>query len=509
MIDGPRYMTLRDYLRVLRAQWWLIALCALVFGAGAYLYSSRQEKTYAAETSLAFTDLTDQLLPLDPSPGEARVPAPERVAVKAETVTRPEVLERLRERLHTRIPVERLQDSIRARPEARTNLLVVEARSSSARFAARLANQFALTVQAIETREQRARLRRAARSIRRQMRRASKREPLGSPYVRALEEQTISRLGALESFGRPVEIARRAEVADSPVSPHTIRDTLFGALIGLALGLLIAFMRDALDVRLRSSRHVQTALDLPLLGQVPRTVLGKPPAKLNGNGGPGELESFQIIRANLDFLDPRRPIRTVAVTSATPQEGKSTVAAALAYAAAAVGRRTLLVECDLRQPSLADRLGVEQRPGLSDHLVGDAEAIDVMQAVAIPETALNGAGGGSLSCVVAGGRQASPSELFASSRFRDFLGLVARTHDLVLLDCGPLLPVADTLELMPQVDALVLCVRESRTTRDRAQAARATLERFPEKPVGLVVTGVSRRETADYYGYAEAGVSSS
>jgi capsular exopolysaccharide synthesis family protein len=509
MIDSPRYMTLRDYLRVLRAQWWLIALCTLLFGMGAYLYVSRQERTYAAETSLAFTDLTDQLLPLDPSPGDARTPAQERVAVKAETVTRPEVLERLRKRLHTRLSIDRLQSAITARPEARTNLLVVEARSANPRFAARLANGFALTVQAMETKEQRARLRRAAASIRREMRRAAAREPLGSSYVRALEEQTISRLGALESFGRPVEIARRAEVSDTPVSPHAIRDTLLGALIGLALGLLLAFARDALDVRLRTPRHVQTALDLPLLGQVPRSVLGKAPAKLNGHGGPGELESFQIIRANLDFLDPRRPIRTVAVTSATPQEGKSTVAAALAHAAAAVGRRTLLVECDLRQPSLAGRLGIESRPGLSDHLVGAAEAIDVMQPVAMPESALNGAGGGSLACVVAGGKQASPSELFASSRFRDFLGLVARTHDLVLLDCGPLLPVADTLELMPQVDALVLCVRESRTTRDRAQAARSTLERFPEKPVGLVVTGVSRRESADYYGYAEAGVSSS
>ena len=512
-MEAPRYLTLRDYLRVLRSHGFLIVLITAVFGGATYLFVSEQTPEYSAEASLSFKDPTAEFQFVGVNPTDSGVPPAERAAVKAETATRPEILSELRRRLDNRVSTEALESMVRARAAARTNLVVLEARSSSPEFAASVVNAFARAVQQVETEATEQQFSRAAKSLRVEFARARRREPLGAAYIRALAEQTIARLQAIRDFGRPVEILRLARVPDRPVSPHKVRDPIFGALLGLALGILAAFVRDSLDVRFRNPRQIQSELGIPLLGQVASSAFKVPKPGANGVGQLSEtdLESFHILRANLDFLNREAPPRSVAVTSAVPEEGKSTVAAALAYASAVVGRKTLLVECDLRRPSLARRLGIPPTPGLSEFLAGLAQSTEVLQTVAIPSASANGSGedggatgpGAGFQCILAGGHAASPVELFGSERFRDFLAVVARAYDLVVLDCGPLLPVADTLEILPSVDALLLCVRASRTTRDQAKAARAALSRVRDRPTGLVVTGIDARP--EYYGYGDAG----
>jgi succinoglycan biosynthesis transport protein ExoP len=511
-MDTPRYLTLKDYVRVLRSHALLIVLVTAVFAVGTYLIVSQQSPEYAAESSLSFKDPTSEFKLVGVNPAEADIPATERAAIKAETITRPEVLSQLRRRLHNRYTVDELEGRLSARAAAQTNLVVLEARSGSPESAARLANAFGRTVRDVETKATEKRFSRAARSLRREFARARRREPLGSAYIRALAEETIARLQAIRDFGEPVEIARAAEVPENPVSPHKIRDPLFGALLGLAFGIVAAFVRDALDVRFRNPGQIQRELGMPLVGQVASSAFKAPKPGSNGVAplSEADLEGFHILRANLDFLDSSRPLRSLAVTSAIPEEGKSTVAASLAYASAIVGRRTLLVECDLRRPSLARRLGLATAPGLSDYLAGSAQSTDVLQQVAIPGLSANGKGsdgqgsepgGGFVQCIVAGKRAASPVELVGSDRFRDFLSVVSRAYDLVILDCGPLLPIADTLEVLPSVDALLLCVRMSQTTRDQAKAARSALSRVGDRPAGLVVTGIDPQGQIGYYDY--------
>jgi Mrp family chromosome partitioning ATPase len=277
----------------------------------------------------------------------------------------------------------------------------------------------------------------------------------------------------------------------------------------------VAFVRDSLDVRLRGSREIQAEVKLPLVGHVGNDAMGRAAVSTNGHGklSAADLEGFRILRKNLEFLDIDSPLRTMAVTSALPEEGKSTVAAALAWAYAQNGKSTLLVECDLRRPALAERLGLNQAPGLSDYLTEQAGPQEVLQSVptaSAPGDSKNGNGeaplhtAAELVVITAGTPVPRPSDVLASQRFRDFLAQVRDAYDVVVLDTSPLLSVSDTLELLPQVDGTVLCVRAGQTRREEAKAAKAALDHLPDRPTGLVVTGIKEGEEADYGYYSSA-----
>lgn len=512
--DQPRYQTLRDYLRVIRAQRWLVLLCVVLFGGLALLYSLRQEPVYQGEAALAFKEPTQDLSFL----GEGYIPsqAPQqRAVINAPLVTRSVVAERVREDLGVSAPVEALQDSVNARAEAASSLVIIQARSSDPEFAARLANQFAKHAAEFHTEEERERLAEAEESVRRDFR-AQERSGDVLPITAAQYRDRLSRLQLLQDFGTPVEVTRRSEVPDAPIAPDTVMNTGIGILIGLALGLLVAFIRDSLDVRLRGAKEIQAQVKLPLLGHVGRDAMGSAGAvSHNGHGklSQADLETFRILRKNLEFLDIDRRLKVVAVTSPLPEEGKSTVAASLAGAYAQGGKRTLLVECDLRRPALADRLGLKRSPGLTDYLTEQVGPQEVLQGVALPALvgSKNGHGNGNgaqadandeLVCIMAGSTVPRPGDILASKRFKDFVKQVSEAYDVVVLDTSPLLSVSDTLEVLPLVDGVILCVRAGQTRRDEARAAKAALEHLSEQPAGLVVTGIRPGDETDYGYYS-------
>ena len=509
MSEAPRYTTLRDYLRVLRAHRVLILLTTIAFAAVAYGISHRQSPTYSAEAAISYLEPQEDTGIFSTEPGTQKTPE-ERAATAAETIGSRTMAERVRNSLHLKRTIGSVQGSASARVEARTNFVVIQASARQPELAARIANAYAREARDVATENERSRLKEAASTLKRRY----KKNNIGqSPATRGAVLERLARIQASADYTRPVSIVRRADASASPISPKPGRNGFLGAVLGLTLGILAAFVRDSLDRRFRRPDEIQEQLGLPVVGQVNRSAMGRLPVAANGTKALSELdlEAVRILRRNLDFLDASAPFRSIAVTSGYQEEGKSTVAASLAAATAAFGKRTVLVECDLRRPVLAKWLGVDPAPGLSDYLTGHAEPQEVLREIVLEGPAAGGNGStptplgssDTLVCVPAGSPSHRPAEMLASQRFHDFLEEITQAYDVVILDTSPLLPVADTLEILPHVDAVLLCVRARQTTREQARVARAALERLPERPTGVVVTGLrpGDQEAEVYYSY--------
>jgi Mrp family chromosome partitioning ATPase/capsular polysaccharide biosynthesis protein len=495
---------------------WLILLITLVFAGAAVAYSLRQPTVYEAEASIAFQDPAQELDVLGTPVTPTSTPEV-RAAEGAVAVLQPAVLKRVVKRLDLDESVASLKGRLTTLAEARTNFVVVQAEGPTADEAASLANEVARQARAVETLRAREGFEETARVQRRALERAAEQAVEEDPVSRTLAEDRIARIEALANVAQPVEVVSQATPPDGPVSPRPVRNGLLGGLLGLTLGIVAAFVRDSLDQRLRNARQIEEHMGLPLVGSVSANALGKTSFGTNGKRKLSSLdvEASRILRSNLEFLDVDQPPRSFLVTSGLPEEGKSTVAASLAYASAAAGKTTLLLECDLRRPALAERLGLEPRPGVTECLAAGQRLETVVRRVTTDSPlGSNGAapgGGGepaplTFDCVVAGAATPRPAELLGSQRFEELLDEAHRTYDCVVIDSSPLLSVADTLAIIPRVDAVLVCVRSARTTQDEARAARSALEKAPVRPTALVVTGVRPGEDAAYghYSYAYA-----
>jgi Mrp family chromosome partitioning ATPase/capsular polysaccharide biosynthesis protein len=508
MTNQPRDFTLRGYFGALRRNKWLILALAVIGILAGFGYTRLQSKSYSATASLAVTDPSQQLALIGGQYVPNQTPL-QLASAAAPQVTRPAVTQAVTRSLGGSVKASDLA-GVQVAVDANSYVLHITASSSTANQAAAIANAYAQQDAAISNAQARAQYAADGKALHSQLAHTS---PTSPEFLTNVE--TESRLSQLSKLAKPITVSNLATPPGSPSSPKTTTDTLAGLLLGLLLGIALATMRDALDRRLRHSREVVKVLDHPVLGHIRSEALGRAGTSAGGTGGlgplaPADQESFRILRQNIVYLGAAGSGRTVLVTSAMAEEGKSTVAACLAVATAEAGARTLLVECDLRRPVLAKRFGLRESPGLSDYLTGHASPEQILQPVAGIVPRGNGAdpahanghlGASNLVCITAGTTAPGPAELMASDAFHSFLREVAAVYDSVILDTPPLLPVADTLAIVPDVSMLLVCVRLDRTTRDQARAAQSALARLPERPIGLVLTDVRQHEDGYYYGY--------
>jgi len=508
--DHPRYATLQDYLRVIRRRRLLIVLITAAFVSVALGVSLAQPTRYTASAQLSFRDpLQDLVLVGQGGQAEPELSTAQRAAINAELVTSPPVSERAQEALDTEIPTGTLADAIETTVDVRTNLVVVSATWGDPEFAADLANAFANAAKSIGVRSARLRLERAQEGLIDELKDAKDETP--RPGIRiSIIEANLQRVQTLLTIANPVEIAQSAQPPGAPSSPRVAQNTILGAILGLVFALIAAFVRDALDRRLHNAQEVHEEMDMPVLGRIGESAFHHAGLAKNGLGvmSETEFEAFRVLRMNLAYLRQENPLRTVLVTSALPQEGKSTVSLALASAAALAKQRVMLVECDLRRPSFSSRLGLPREPGLTDYLSGRANPADILQVVALTEPvrfngqgkATEAPGDASMVVISAGSTVSTSSELLRSPRFASFIAKVSKAYDLVILDGSPLLSVADPLELASAVEGILVCVRVRQTTRDQARAAHSALSHLPKRATGAVVTGLRPGdETYEYY----------
>jgi capsular exopolysaccharide synthesis family protein len=486
---------------MLRDQAVLIIGVTLLFVAIGLGYSLSQKKQYQATTSLSVVDPGLAFGVTTTSQLQSALAAQE-----GGRVARPEVAARVKKVVSTSLTIPELESAVTTRVDPTSNVLSVIATASTPSLAASLANAFAQQDAYLTTAQTRQQYGAQVKALQRDLR------PLPAVQKSTLET-TLAHAQAIAAGGVPVSVNSLAGPPGSPTQPKTLRNTLIVGLLGIVVAIALADARRARDRRMRRPEEIEAEFDLPLIGHVSRNALGQGGVTVNGRRPltSADLESFRVLRQNLQLLDSDGGgLRSVAVTSALAQEGKSTIAVMLAHANAAAGKRTLLVECDLRRPALAERLGLKQTPGLSDYLTGKARPEDVLQTVsAIPmgrSLVSNGASvdagnaGPQFVCITAG-TSPRPAELLATERFRAFLNQVSDAYDLVIIDTSPLLAVVDTLELLPLVDGVAICVRAAKTTRDDAARIKEALGRTKERPTGVVLTGVTPRVDPSYRYY--------
>lgn len=521
---AARYQSLRDYLRVLRRYWIMIALVAIVGAAAGFASVARQKPVYQSSAEVNFEDPNQALSLIGSGSGTAKTPGA-IATVNADTLTAPAVMGPVKRELRSSLSIQALAGAISTQVDPDAGMLQISATGPSPAAATRLANTVAGVLVSQDNQQTRATFLQVAGELRRQISQLPRSPIDGSAYgPLSYYENELAKMKTLGGVATSAQLLKPAQPPAGPSSPGRSRSVLLGLALGLLLGVIVAFIRDAMDRRLRRPQDVESSFRLPVLGQVGKRSMGRVVSGSGGSGNGVDLDLFRILRRNLELLDHRNPPRSILVTSAAPEEGKTTVASSLAFALASAGKRTLLVDCDLRRPALAGRLGVEPSPGLSEYLAGAATPEEILRTVVFSEPGgpngararwltgrrsngqgANGHGaanGPRLVCIPSGNPTSNAAELLGSPRFREFIEQVSETYDAVVLDSSPLLAVADTLEMLPHLDAVVICARESRTTRDQAQAARAALSRFPERPAGVVVTGVTPRSEMYAYSYS-------
>ena len=293
-----------------------------------------------------------------------------------------------------------------------------------------------------------------------------------------------------------VENARTPTSQTSPRPQRTLAIALFG---GLALGLALAFGREALDSSIRAPADIEeVAGEGRMLGAIAfDSEATKRPLITDAHAQSVRAEGYRHLRTNLQFVDVDNPAKVIVVTSSTPAEGKSSTASNLAITMAHNGLRVLVIEADLRRPKLAHYMGVEGAVGLSELLVGKVKVDDVLQEW----------GNGLLWLLPSGALPPNPAELLGSRAMKTLLAQLGERFDVVLLDAPPLLPVTDAAVLTAQADGALVIVRSGHTKKEQLRASLQSLEAVGGRVLGLVLTFAPNKGPDAYrygYGYTSA-----
>jgi capsular exopolysaccharide synthesis family protein len=280
----------------------------------------------------------------------------------------------------------------------------------------------------------------------------------------------------------------------SPASPRTTLELLAGLVVGLFLGVLLGLARDATDTRVRSREDVAAVTPLPVLATLDTAPSSDGRRSLVIVDAPRSVqaEAYRALRTAVQFVGQPGRTLSLLVTSARPGEGKSSVAANLAATLSEAGLSVALVDADLRRPSVADTLGLEQGAGLTSVLIGRAELHDVLQSW----------GTSGLHVLTTGPLPPNPSELLATPTMRQLLDQLERTHDVVVIDSAPLLAVTDSVVLSSMVSGTLVVGDATRLRRKELRGALELLRHAGARVVGMVLSHVRLR--SDVYGYAAA-----
>lgn len=442
-------MNIHDYIGAIRKNWLVIAVLALVGAGAGYGYAQTMPDMYrstaSAYASTVVGDTTSELVQ-----GSTYVQG--LVQSYTNMATTPIVLDPVIEKLKLDVSAKELARSVTA--DTPLNTVIIE-----------------ITVVSADPTE--------ARRI-------------ASAVTRSLAETVaeISTRGDAANSPVALTIISPATAPVAPFSPDTRMIVAIGGAIGLVLGLAWAVLRELIDTRIRTQKDIEVVTDSPILAEIsrgPRDAGLAQTIRLTPNGP--TAESFRGLCMSLAFADVDKPVASVVVTSAMPGEGKSSVSLGLALSLAESMGRVLLIDADLRKPSVADHTGLDGSVGLTSVLLGSATIEEAVQSW----------GADNLDILVAGTIPPNPNQLLASDTMRATLAEFKKRYDFVVIDTSPLIPVTDPLWLVHETDGAIVVARHMKTRRPELSKAMATLGSVGARVLGVVSNDVKKNERLTYY----------
>src|SRR5215207_6068597 len=408
-------------------------------------------KRYTATTRLFFSVASDNVSEL----AQVSNFAEKQMASYAQVATSPLVLDPVARELGLPVTGVELARSVEAKSQVNTIIIEIAATDPSPRQAAKIANAVG------------ERLAKTAAGL----------SPKREDGTEAMRATTLA----------------VAEVPTSPSSPNIPRNLGIGLLVGLLLGTGSAVLRQLLDTKVRNEQDVRALTDSPILGVVAfDQKVPSHPVILRDEPLAAPAEAVRRLRTNLQFIDAANRPKSIVISSSIPGEGKSTMAINLAVSLADTGARVILVDADLRRPSIADYAGIEGGVGLTTVLIGHADVEDVVQPL----------GTTTLDLLPAGQIPPNPSELLGSPAMTGLLHRLTTSYDMVLLDSPPLLPVTDAAVLSKLAGGALVVVGGDRIHRAQLQETLGSLQTAGAHVLGIVLNKIDRREagTYSYYG---------
>jgi Mrp family chromosome partitioning ATPase len=542
---------LRRALAIARRRWRLTTACALAVAGAAFAFSVTQQKQYTASASLLLRDqgLTQALLPTAVT--TMTVDPTREAETNIDLVSSPAVIGRVATAVHM-TPAAVAAD-VKASAQGATNLVSVYATSADPRLAAILANTFAAQAIAVRRETDQAQVIQAQSVVQAQLNAMTAAELNGSDGQLLQSRNEELKLLAAGETGN-TQLIHSASAPSTPSLPRTKRSVELGLLLGLLLGVGAAALAERLNRRVREPEEFREIFGLPVLTEIPE-IRALKRKRSQVRLGPNERNAFRMLLARVRYTNPKpdSQIRSVLVTSAGTQEGKSMVAWHLAETAALAGdRRVLLVEADMRVPVIAARHGLRAAPGLRELLVERLELNSAIQTVPLSagddrvtqsakagtirfkvrrghtgktseDTAISGdnadtavrhawnelphrssAREPNVDVIVAGMPARDPSPLIESEMMVQLLGTLQGYYDLIVFDTVPALLVPDAMPLLTMVEGVLVVGRLGFTTRDQASMLRDELHRLNVHALGVIVNEVNAGSRRSYGHYPTA-----
>ncbi len=528
-------MELRQYFNVFRKWLWLIALGALLAGGTAFVVSVLSTPVYQSSVTLLISQGAD------PNNVYGALITSNTIApTYVEQIKSPVVLNQVIRDLNLPFNAGELKGATTVQQIRNTQLIQIAVEDAIPERAQAVANGLANAFIQITISTQQARFQVALKEIDQQVADVKKKiddtqkalAPLGNlsdpknlsapEFVRTEQMRLQMELSTYQAqytvllksaqdfrlaasrYVDSVAVSSPAELPEVPVRPRILLNTLLGFVVGLMLGVGAAFLIEYLDDTAKSSEDVTRVLGLDTLGNVS---LFPKAEKLASGLVTVEVplapftEAYRNLRTNLQFALLGQHSSALVVTSAMPGEGKSTTLANLAVVMAQLGKKVILVDTDLRRPTLHEFFGVPKEPGLTNVLIGDIQNLDsVLTETKVPN----------LRVLSSGKHPPNPAELLASDLMGKLIEVLKNKADYVLFDAPPILPVSDALLLAAKTGNILLVVGAGETRTEALRKAKESLQQVNAKVLGVVLNRITRGHAYGYpyyyhYYYSEDG----